>query len=161
MACVDLTPVRAKMVGILGKSKNTGIKLRMKKIAKNQTLAGNFLAPIAGMAIFQLPKLSEAEYIEFVDQTARILHPGKRGVIGAYEPPALRKLGLDMQHWTMKVKGIGSGYWRAVGLAEKIRREWSKLALRHSFCERFLQLKRLHRLFMALRRPLERSRQTE
>ena len=38
------------------------------------------------------------------------MHPGKRGVIGAHEPPALRKLGLDMQHWTMKVKGIGSGY---------------------------------------------------
>ncbi len=120
MAYVDLNPVRAKIVGSLGKSKNTGIKLRMRKLAKNQSLASEFLAPIAGLATFQLPKLSEAEYIEFVDQTGRVLHPGKRGVIGAHEPPALRKLGLDMQHWTMKVKGIGSGYWRAVGTAEEL-----------------------------------------
>ncbi len=120
MAYVDLNPVRAKIGGSLGKSKNTGIKLRMKRIAKNQTLASNFLAPIAGLVTFQLPKLSEAEYIEFVDQTGRIMHPGKRGVIGALEPPALRKLGLDMQHWTMKVKGIGSGYWRAVGTVEEL-----------------------------------------
>ena len=119
MASVDLNPVRAKMVGSLGKSKNTGIKLRMKKITKNQTIAAQLLAPIAGLATFQLPKLSEAEYIEFVDQTGRIMHPGKRGMIGAHEPPALRKLGLDMRHWTTQVKGIGSGYWRAVGTTEQ------------------------------------------
>jgi len=78
------------------------------------------LAPIAGLPTFQLPKLSAAEYIEFVDQSGRVMHPGKRGMIGAHEPPALRKLGLDMRHWTMQVKGIGSGYWRAVGTAEKL-----------------------------------------
>ena len=39
MAYVDLNPVRAKIVASLGKSKNTGIKLRIKKIAKNQALA--------------------------------------------------------------------------------------------------------------------------
>jgi len=25
-----------------------------------------------------------------------------------------------MSHWTMQVKGIGSGYWRAVGTAEEL-----------------------------------------
>jgi len=25
-----------------------------------------------------------------------------------------------MSHWTMQVKGIGSGYWRAVGAAEEL-----------------------------------------
>ena len=78
------------------------------------------MAPIVGLATFQLPELSEAEYIEFVDQTGRVLHPGKCGVIGAHEPLALRKLGLDTHPWTMKVKGIGSGYWRAVGTAEEL-----------------------------------------
>jgi len=120
MAYVDLNPVRAKMAGSLSKSKNTGMKLRMKKISKNQTLAHELLAPIAGFTTFQLPKLSEADYIDFVDKTGRIMHPGKRGTIGAHEPPALRKLGLDMSHWTMQVKGIGSGYWRAVGTAEEL-----------------------------------------
>jgi len=47
-------------------------------------------------------------------------HPGKRGVINSNDPPALRKLGLDMDHWAMQVKGIGSGYWRAVGTVEDL-----------------------------------------
>jgi len=109
MAYVDLNPVRAKMVGSLGKSKNTGIKLRMNKIAKNQTLADELLAPIAGLTTFQLPKLSEADYIDFVGKTDRIMHPGKRGTIGAHEPPALRKLGLDMNHGTIAVIAVVAG----------------------------------------------------
>lgn len=98
MAYVDLNPVRAKIVGSLGNSKNTGIKLRMKKISKNHAIADELLVPIAGLTTFQLPKLSEADYIDFVDKTGRVIHPGKRGMIGAHEPPALRKLGLDMRH---------------------------------------------------------------
>jgi len=96
------------------------IKLRIKNIAKTQALANEFLAPLAKLAAFQLPKLSEAEYLDFVDHNGRILHPGKRGAIGAHKPPALRKLGLDLRHWTMQVKGIGSGYWRAVGTMEQL-----------------------------------------
>ena len=65
--------------------------------------------------------ITQAEYIALVDWTGRQLHPGKRGKISASEPPALRKLGLDSAHWTMKVKGIGSGYWRAVGTADTRR----------------------------------------
>lgn len=41
-------------------------------------------------------------------------------MIGAHEPPALRKFGLDMSHCTMQVKGIGCGYWRAAGSAEEL-----------------------------------------
>ena len=52
MAYVDLNPVRAKIVASLGKSKNTGINPRMKKLAKNQGLAHEFLAPIAGLGRF-------------------------------------------------------------------------------------------------------------
>jgi len=86
------------MVGSLGKSKNTGIQLRIEKIAKNQAFAHELLAPIAGLTTFQLPKLSEADCIDFIDKTGRILHPGKRRMIGAHKPPPLRKLRLDMRH---------------------------------------------------------------
>ena len=41
-------------------------------------------------------------------------------LVASQELPALRKLGPDMSHWTMQVKGIGSGYWRAVGAAEEL-----------------------------------------
>jgi hypothetical protein len=32
----------------------------------------------------------------------------------------LTKLGLDKKHWTNRVKGIGSGYWRVVGEVDEL-----------------------------------------
>ena len=76
--------------------------------------------PLVGVRSFNLPGISEANYIELVDFTGRELHPGKRGKIAASEPQALTKLGLDKNHWTTRVKGIGSGYWRVVGEVEEL-----------------------------------------
>ena len=36
------------------------------------------------------------------------------------EPRALTKLGLDPNHWTSKVKGIGKSYWRLVAEVEDL-----------------------------------------
>ena len=62
-----------------------------------------------------MPSISEAEYVELVDFTGRELHPGKRGKIASNEPKALTKLGFDKNHWTRRMKGFCSGYWREVG----------------------------------------------
>ena len=91
------------------------------------SLATQAMRPLAGIISANFPRLSSAEYIELVDWTGRQLHPGKRGKIATQEPPALRKLGLDAAHWTMKVKGIGSGYWRAVGTAEELMQKAKKM----------------------------------
>ena len=101
-------------------SKHTGIAKRAKELAKNSSLAAQTMRPLAGIVSANFPQISNAEYIELVDWTGRQLHPGKRGKIASEEPPALRKLGLDAEHWTMKVKGIGNGYWRAVGTVEEL-----------------------------------------
>ncbi len=68
------------------------------------------------LAAFQLPGRKRMPDFGSADKTGCAMHTD---VIGA-QSPALRKLGLDMSHWTMKVKGIGSGYWRAVGTAEEL-----------------------------------------
>ena len=36
------------------------------------------------------------------------------------KPKGLRKLRLDKNHWTMKVKAVGSRYWRVVGELEEL-----------------------------------------
>ena len=51
---------------------------------------------------------------------ARELHSGERGRIEATEPKALSKLGLNKNHWTTRVKGIGSGYGHVVGELEEL-----------------------------------------
>ena len=76
--------------------------------------------PIVGVRSYNLPGISEADYIELVDFTGRELHPGKRGTIADTEAKALTKLGLDINHWSRRVKGIGSGYWRVVGEIEEL-----------------------------------------
>ena len=119
-AYVDLNPIRAKIATSVTTSTHTGVVKRAKALAQNASLAEQALTPLAGMISANFPRISNAEYIALVDWTGRQLHPGKRGKIAMDEPPALRKLGLDAAHWTMKVKGIGSGYWRAVGTAEQL-----------------------------------------
>ena len=91
------------------------------------------MRPLAVIISLNFPKLSNAEYIELVDWTGRQLHPGKRGKIAAHGPPALRKQGLDAAHWSMKVEGIGSGYWRAVGTVEHLAQKAKEMG-QHWLC---------------------------
>ena len=119
-AYVDLNPIRAGIAPSVTRAKHTGIARRAAALSAEPTFATQALAPLAGITSANFPKITQAEYIGLVDWTGRQLHPGKRGKIAASEPSALRKLGLDADHWTMKVKGIGSGYWRAVGTAEEL-----------------------------------------
>ena len=94
--------------------------MRNQQLRKNPVRANQPLMPLVGVRSFHLPGISAAEYIELVDFTGRELHAGKRGQIEASEPRALTKLGLNKNHWTTRVKGIGSGYWRVVGDFEEL-----------------------------------------
>ncbi len=64
---------------------------------------------------------TNADYLELVDFTGRMIHPGKRGVIKGTEPKAVAKLGLDPKHWSDKVKGIGIGFARRLINAQTIQ----------------------------------------
>ena len=95
MAYVDLNPVRAKIASNIATSRYTSVKMRNQQLFKNPERANQPIMPLIGVRSFNLPDISEADYIELVDFTGRELHPGKRGKIAASEPKALTKLGLD------------------------------------------------------------------
>ena len=120
MTYVDLNPVRADIAKGVSTSSYTSVKMRHHQIRKNAACASQHLAPLAGIKSCNVPPMTEAEYIDLVDFTGREMHPGKRGVIKIDEPKALLRLGFDKNHWTMKVKGVGSGYWRVVGSLEEL-----------------------------------------
>ena len=107
-------PIRAEIAKNIAKSKHTGVRARHKAIRKDRTMAEQTLKPLAGYLAPSFPKISESEYIALVDWTGRQWHPNKRGKISRSEPSALRRLGLDPTHWTHKVKGVGSAYWRVI-----------------------------------------------
>ena len=89
--------------------------------------------PLVGLRSFNLPGTSETDYIELVDFRGDELRPGKRGRIEASEPKALSKLGLDKNHWTTRVKAIGSGNWRVVGELEELIDKAKELSQRTLF----------------------------
>ena len=78
MAYVDLNPVRAKVARNIATSRYTSVKLRNQQLRKNPKRANQPLMPLVGVRSFNLPAISEADYIELVDFTGRELHSGKR-----------------------------------------------------------------------------------
>ena len=112
MAYVDLNPVRTKIASKVAMSRSTSVKMRKLQLRKNPVRANQ--------PSFNLPGISAADYIELFDFTGREWRAGNRGKIEASEPNALTELGLDKNHWTRRVKGIGSGYWRVDGDLEEL-----------------------------------------
>ena len=133
MTYVDLNPVRANIASGISTSLYTSIKSRNQQIRKAPERANQPLMPLIGAKSFNVPNLTEGDYIELVDFTGREWHAGKRGKIEASEPKALTKLGLDKDHWTTRVKGIGSGYWRVVGELEELVDKAKEMAQRTLF----------------------------
>ncbi len=132
MTYVDLNPIRADIATSVSTSRYTSVKTRAKTLRKNPEMANEVMRPLIGTRSHHV-RITEADYIELVDFTGREMHPGKCGKISASEPRALTKLGLDKNHWTMRVKGIGSGYWRVVGEVEDLVDKAKELGQRTMF----------------------------
>jgi REP element-mobilizing transposase RayT len=121
MTYVDLNPVRADIAKGISTSKHTSARKRYRAVRKDPNLTNQALLPLIGAKSFNFPNITVGDYLELVDFTGRQSSSGKRGRISENEPAALTKLGLSKDHWTMKVKGIGSGYWRVVDTLEDLR----------------------------------------
>jgi hypothetical protein len=119
MVYVDLNPIRAGIAENLPMSHHTGVLRRLSLMETKQRLPSQKLAPLAGYPTTFF-SISEADYIELTDWSGRQCHPGKVGKIAESEPRALARLNLKATHWTHKVKGVGSAYWRVIGSVEEM-----------------------------------------
>jgi REP element-mobilizing transposase RayT len=142
MTYVDLNPVRAKIAKGVSSSRYTSVKGRNRQIQRDSELANQLLRPLIGCRSFNMPAITELDYIELVDFTGRQWHGGKKGIIEASEPRALTKLGLDKNRWTNRVRGIGSGYWRVVGEVDELIDKAKELAQRTLFGTGFARILR-------------------
>lgn len=115
MVYVDLNPVRAGMAERLEDSAHTSVVRRIDGIRGDDEIAAAPVHAVAGGARAARLPLTVAAYVDLVDWTGRQLRPDKRGKIAAAEPAALARLGVDGARWELHVRGVGSGYWRAVG----------------------------------------------
>jgi hypothetical protein len=140
MTYVDLNPVRAKIAKGVSSSRYTSVKLRNRQIQNNSEQANQLLRPLIGIQSFNMPAITQADYIDLVDFTGRQWHAGKKGIIEASEPRALAKLGLDKNHWANRVRGIGSGYWRVVGEVDELIDKAKEMAQRTLFGTGFARI---------------------
>ncbi len=132
MAYVDLNPVRAGIAERLDDAVHTSAAERLAQASEAPGHLTKPLGPILGVLRPPLA-MSTADYLQLLDWTGRQLAPGKRGQITGDAPACLRRIDTDPVRWTTRVRGIGSGYWRAVGsaedllqLAKRIGQQWMK-----------------------------------
>ena len=119
MAYVDLNPIRADMARCLEDCTHTSVAVRMAHAGEATHILGNRLGLVMG--VLQPPmQITNADYLQLLDWTGRQLAPGKRGRIIGVPPACLHGISVDPRRWTTRVRGIGSGYWRAVGSAEQL-----------------------------------------
>jgi REP element-mobilizing transposase RayT len=120
MAYVDLNPIRAGMTRRLDRSRHTSIARRLRESAQDRSMLSAPLQAMAGLPAQHALPLSVAEYITLVDWTGRQWRPDKRGAIPKNAPSALSQLNVEPDAWMRHVRGVGSGYWRAVGPVEQL-----------------------------------------
>ena len=152
MAYVDLNPVRARMADTPETSEHTSIKerlsptLNLKKIIAEHLNNGILntlpdglkpLSPFEGgyqevqgnepdsqeqQGIF----FSLADYLQLVDDTARVIRHDKRGFISQLTPPILERLTISQQQWLQQVTEFEKLY------NKKFRQQHAKLKTANS-----------------------------
>jgi hypothetical protein len=114
MSYVDLNPVRAGTADSLAGSAHTSIRRRLRKNVDKAPLNA-----IAGADAADLFDLRNDEYVALVEWTGARLHPGKQGLKGV-PPPYPARQWADEAGWFGQVRGIETGYWRAIGSLEAL-----------------------------------------
>jgi REP element-mobilizing transposase RayT len=131
MAYVDLNPVRAGIATRLQDSDHTSVKARLEGLRAADVASP--LAPIRGLPLLACLPLTLGEYLALVEWTGKQVHPGKRGSLATDAPSVLARLEAREDRWPVRVKAIGSGYWRVVGevddligRARQLNQRWLK-----------------------------------
>ena len=131
MAYVDLNPVRAGIATRLEDSSHTSVKARLDALQAGELAKP--LAPIRGLALVACLPLTLGEYLELVEWTGKQVRPEKRGTLAADAPGVLARFEARADRWQVRVKAIGSGYWRVVGevddlveRARQLKQRWLK-----------------------------------
>ena len=129
MAYVDLNPIRAGMARDLAGSTHTSLHERLRRL-EPKTLN----QPLNTVAGTRSPLgLSLRAYVELVEWTGQQVCPSKRGALAKSTPGVLKRYEKNPDRWALRVKAVGSGYWRVIGsvsdlieTAIRLQQRWIK-----------------------------------
>ncbi|MBL8298584.1 MAG: hypothetical protein JNN30_09585 [Rhodanobacteraceae bacterium] len=66
------------------------------------------------------PGIRLRDYLELVEWTARQLRDGTCGTVSEEAPLIVRRIEKSTGRWPVRVKAVGSRYWRVVGDAQDL-----------------------------------------
>ncbi len=136
MAYVDLNPVRAGLATSLAESDFTSVQQRLRALEREESMKdaeagqhapqGVSLASFSGERTrprshgpelpFRLP-----DYIKLLEDTGRLVAPGKRGVLSEHCESILRPLSLTADQWQLLSINVQAASLTAVGSLGRLR----------------------------------------
>ncbi len=140
MVYVDLNPLRAGMVKVPEDSLFTSIRHRIARVRSSARSDQTAEDSDLGVQLTAMPNcsppnewtseqqrwgISEADYIDIVDETARQVAAGKRGVLAPTALPIVQRLGIKPEAWLATMAESGSMLGSALGGPEA-RKRWAE-----------------------------------
>ncbi|MEK7415874.1 MAG: hypothetical protein AAB263_21415 [Planctomycetota bacterium] len=139
MVYVDLNPLRAGIVKTPEASLFTSIRHRVARVRAGTRSDASSADSDLGVQLIAMPQcapphertgaqerwtISEGDYLDMIDETARHLAAGKRGVLAAEALPLVQRLGITPAAWTATMREGGSMLGSALGGPEA-RQRWA------------------------------------
>ena len=139
MVYVDLNPLRAGLVKAPKSSLFTSIRHRAARVRAGTRSDPSSADSELGAQLVAMPQcappnertgaqerwtISEGDYLEMVDETARRMATGKRGAMSAEALPLVQRLGIQPEAWIATMQQGGSMLGSALGGPEA-RRRWA------------------------------------
>jgi hypothetical protein len=140
MVYVDLNPLRARMVDDPAESLFTSIRHRVARVRTGVRSDAEAEDRELGAQLIAMPQcappnpitwaqerwtISEGDYLDLVDETARRIVPGKRGALAAAALPLVQRLGIESDAWIATMAEAGSMLGSAIGGPEA-RQRWAE-----------------------------------
>lgn len=120
MSYVDLNPIRAGIADNPESSSHTGALHRITRIKANTGDAKKPLDALHASAPIAFLPITNEDYLDLIDWTARLTWPAKHGRASATEPPIPQKLGLSHTQWNQQMLGTETRFCRAIGSAQAL-----------------------------------------
>lgn len=138
-AYVDLNPIRAGVAASIEASQFTSGKKRFEaareRVSHPSLSPDRFLSPIP-LESSEGPKpsrhktrcsdkgllpLSNLDYLQLLDLTARMHRVDRKGFTPAKLPPLMQRLGIDIERWRILTKDFGRIFSQVAGQAQTVR----------------------------------------
>ncbi|MBL8298596.1 MAG: hypothetical protein JNN30_09645 [Rhodanobacteraceae bacterium] len=120
MTYVDLNPIRAGLADRVDGKNHTSVRRRIQAADGSPALLLSTLQPVVASIDTALPNVRLRDYLELVEWTGKQVRDEMSGVATGEVPDIVRRVENGAHRWPIRVKAIGSRYWRVVGEAQDL-----------------------------------------